>query len=181
MALDCEVEVRTPSDPGSLAAPVRRAIGTIDPRLAVTSTRTLASQVDDTFAANRITAGFVAAFAGLALLLAAVGLYGVVSYGVARRTGEIGLRVALGAERRDVLRLVLGEMLVRLASGLVLGLAAAVASGRLIANQLFGVGARDPLTLALAAATLVVVAVLSSLLPAVRALRIDPAVALRSE
>ena len=160
---------------------MRRAIAAIDPRLAVTSTRTLAEQVADTFAASRITAGFVAAFAGLALVLAAVGLYGVVSYGVARRTGEIGLRVALGATRRDVLWLVLGETLVRVALGVVLGLAAAAASGRFIASQLFGVSARDPLTLTLAAVVLVFVAVLSSLMPAVRALRIDPAVALRVE
>ena len=181
MALDCEIELRTAGDPESLAAPVRRLISSVDSRLAVTSTTTLATQVSETFAVNRLTARFVAAFATVALLLAAIGLYGVVSYGVARRTGEIGLRVALGASRRDVLRLVLGETLVRVAAGVVLGIAAAVAAGRLVASQLFGVGPRDPLTLALAALVLVSVAVATALLPALRATRIDPAVALRAD
>jgi ABC-type antimicrobial peptide transport system permease subunit len=125
--------------------------------------------------------GLVGAFALAALVLAAIGIYGVVSYGVAQRTSEIGVRMALGAGRRDVLRLVVGGSLRLALAGVALGLVAALAVTRAMTTLLFGVTATDPATFAVTAAALAVVAVLASLVPALRATRIDPIEALRAE
>jgi predicted permease len=180
-ALDCEVEVRTRGDAATFAQAVRQTIEGVDSRVVVRRTRTLRSQVLASFGPERLAAGFVGAFALLALLLAAVGLYGVVAHGVARRTNEIGIRVALGASRPDVLWLIVRETIVRLCAGVAIGVAGALAASQLLASQLFGVTTVDPISYALAAAGLAVVAVATSLIPASRALRVDPVTALRAE
>ena len=180
-ALDCEIELRVNGDAERLAADVRRVVAATDSRVAVTRTRTLRTQVLDTFGPQRLTAGFVMAFASFALLLAAVGLYGVVAYNVARRTKEIGVRVALGAARADIVWLVVRDTLTWLAAGITLGAIAAALLGRFVASQLFGVTARDVSSFAIAALALATVAIIASLLPAGRALRIHPTTALRTD
>ena len=181
MALDCEIEVRTRGDAGLLATSVRQTIAGIDGRLGVTRTRTLRAQVLDTFGAERVMSGFVMVLAGLGLIVAGVGLYGVVSYGVVRRTKEIGLRVSLGASRMDVLALIGREIGTQITAGLVMGSVMAMIAGQSVASQLFGVSARDLPSLAIAAIILAFVALVASLVPALRALRIHPSVALRAE
>jgi predicted permease len=181
MALDCEFEVRTVGDATSLAPAVRDAMTRVDRRLDVGRMQTLRRQVRSTFGAERSAAGFITAFAGLGLLLAAIGLYGVVSHGVSRRTSEIGIRIALGATRADVLWLIVRETLVRVAIGLAVGLVLSGIAGRVLASQLFGVTGGDPTSLAAAAVVLSAVAVVTSLLPAARAVRISPVAALRSQ
>jgi predicted permease len=180
-ALDCEIEVRTRGDAGTYGQLVRRTIEAVDGGVVVRRTETLRAQVLASFGPDRVTAGFVAAFALLALLLAAVGIYGVVAHGVARRGHEIGIRVALGASRPDVLWLILRGTIARLAVGLSLGAAGAFAASRLLASQLFGVSHLDPASYFAATLLLAAVAILASLLPAVRALRVDPVRALRAE
>ena len=181
MALDCEIELRTRGDAGLLATPVRQAIAQVDGRLGVRRTQTLRAQVLDTFRSERVMSGFVIVLAGLGLIVAGVGLYGVVSYGVVRRTREIGLRVSLGASRMDVLALIGREIGTQIVTGLVIGSGIAMIAGQTVASQLFGVGARDLASFAIAAAILAFVALLASLVPALRALRIHPSVALRAE
>jgi ABC-type antimicrobial peptide transport system permease subunit len=128
-----------------------------------------------------MVASLSAAFGLLATLLAAVGLYGVMSYAVSLRTREIGIRVALGAERRTVLLMVLREVAVLAVIGIAIGLPSGYGLGRLVESQLFGMTARDPLTFAVATATLLVSALLAGYVPAARATRVDPLVALRYE
>jgi predicted permease len=181
MALDCEIELRTRGDASLLATSVRQAVAHIDRRLGVTRTRTLRAQVLDTFGAERVMSGFVIVLAGLGLIVAGVGLYGVVSYGVVRRTKEIGLRISLGASRMDVLALIGREIGTQIAIGLVIGSGIALIAGPSVASQLFGVGARDLASFAIAAAILAFVALLAGLVPALRAHRIHPSVALRAE
>jgi ABC-type antimicrobial peptide transport system permease subunit len=137
--------------------------------------------VADSIGSSRFYAMLVGIFAGLALLLAAVGIYGVMSYAVAQRTPEIGVRLALGAAERQIFRMVVGETLKLAAIGLALGVAGAVVLGRAIGGMLFGVPATDVVTFAGTAALLLAVAFLATWLPARRAMRIDPMVALRIE
>jgi putative ABC transport system permease protein len=136
---------------------------------------------DESIRRPRLLAQLLGGFAGLALLLAAIGLYGVASYSVSQRTREIGVRMALGAPRSNVLGLVLGRAMILVGAGLILGLAAAYPVAGLMRALLVGVDARDPITFAATAAGLATVALLASYLPALRATRIDPLVALRSE
>jgi ABC-type antimicrobial peptide transport system permease subunit len=173
--------VRTNQDPVSLATAVRKTVRDYDGKLSVFDLRTLTAQVDDIVFTDRLVTYFSLALGLLASLLAAVGLYGVMAYVVARRTREIGIRMALGATQRHVAGMVLGEIAGIAAVGLVVGLTAAYALGRVLESLLFGVKASDPFVFAAASGLLVVVAALAGWLPARSAARVDPMVALRYE
>jgi predicted permease len=175
------VVLRTPGAPVAVMGLVRRAVEQIDPREVIYGVETLDEVVAGSFAARRLSMILLGIFAALALLLSCVGIYGVVSHVVGQRTHEIGVRMALGAQRRDVLRLVLGEGAKMALVGVAAGIAAALGLTRLMANELFGVTAQDPLTFAAVAIVLTLVALLACYLPARRALRVDPMVALRYE
>ena len=173
--------VRTKGEPQSVAATVREQIRTLDPHLPVADMKTLKDQVDLSLFPSRVAAWTLGGFGVLALLLAAIGIYGVVSYSVAQRTHEIGVRMALGAKEKDVLRLVLGEGLFVVGVGLAAGLLLAFAATRAIAGLLYGIGATDPLTYAGVPLLLGFVALVASYIPARRATKVDPLVALRYE
>jgi len=173
--------VRTQGDPRRQAASVRRIVAEIDPGLAVSNVRTLEDVVSRSIAAPRFTAALIGVFALLALVLAAVGIYGVVSYVVAQRAAELGIRVALGAQAGDVLRLVVGQGMQPVAAGLAAGLLGALALSGALRRLLYGVGATDVSTYAVVTVVLGGVALLACWLPARRASRTDPMVALRAE
>jgi predicted permease len=173
--------VRTDADPAALAGPVRAAVREVDAALPVTDVKTMTNVVDDSLFTDRIVAGLSAASGLLATLLAAVGLYGVMSYAVARRTREIGVRVALGADRRRILGLVLGEIALLSGIGMAIGLPCGWGLGRIVESRLFGLEAFDPPTLLFAGIVLALATVLAGALPALRALRIEPSRALRYE
>jgi putative ABC transport system permease protein len=171
--------VRSSTDPAALAASVRQAVKAVDPEVPVYSVRTLAEIVSDRTAQRRLAVMLITVFAAVALLLAAVGIYGVMSYAVAQRTQEIGIRMALGAERRDILRMVLRHGSLMAAAGIGLGLAVALGLARLITSLLFQVSATDPPTFSVVPVVLIAVALLACYIPARRATRVDPLVALR--
>jgi putative ABC transport system permease protein len=175
------VVLRTDGDPRALAAAAGRVVREIDPDQPVAQVRTMEQVLGETVARPRLNLYLLGGFAGVALLLAAIGLYGIVSYSVTQRRHEIGVRVALGAKDGDVLRLIVRQGMGLTALGLLVGLAAALAATRVMRSLLFGVAATDPLTLAGVAAFLAAVALLASWLPARRATRVDPMVALRAE
>jgi putative ABC transport system permease protein len=175
------IVVRGAGDPAALASPLRAVVRGLDENVAVSQVATMEDVVAHANGPPRFFLAVLAAFAGVALVLAAVGIYGVMSYTVSRRTHEIGVRIALGARRRDVFRLVVGQGLgLALAGGLV-GLAGALALTRLMRSMLYGVGATDVVTFAAVGIVLGVVAVGASALPARRALRIDPMAVLRGD
>ena len=173
--------VRTPADPTALAGMLRSAISNVDSKLTVYNVRTLDQVVSDSVAGPRFVTLLLGLFAGLALALAAIGIYGVISYSVAQRTQEIGVRMALGAEAGSVLRLVMRQGLLLAVVGIGVGMAAAAAATRALSSLLYEVSRTDPLTFGSVIVFLVVVAMLASYLPARRASRIDPMVALRNE
>jgi predicted permease len=170
---------RTP--PGRLEPLLNEALAEVDPNLTMTSVRTMQQQVDFSFDQERAVASLAGLFGIVALLLAAVGLYGVTAYTVVQRTREIGIRMALGADRAKVLRLVLRGASLRVAIGLLLGLPLAVGAGRLISAQLYGVSSWDPAALIVAACALAVSAFFAAIIPASRAASISPVKALRIE
>jgi predicted permease len=173
--------IRSVLPPLALVPAARKAIAAISPNLPISAIRTQEQLVDQSVALDRLCAVLCGGLAGLALLLACIGLYGLLAYNVARRTGEIGLRMALGATRRNILGPIIREALVLAGAGLAVGLPAAFAIARLIRSQLYGVGPADPLTLVAGAGLLLGLAALSAWLPARRAAKVDPMVALRAE
>jgi predicted permease len=175
------LEVRALGAPAGLTASVREAVRDVDAKLRVLNIATLNNAVAQTLEGDRLVARLSAIFGAVALLLASLGLYGVQSYAVVRRTAEIGVRVALGARSADVIRMVLREALLMAAIGIAIGIPLAAAAGQLIATRLFGLTVTDPLTMAASAAVMSVVAALAGYIPAHRASRIDPMVALRYE
>jgi predicted permease len=171
----------TTAPPGALEPLVKRALAEADPNLTVTSVRTLQQQVDRSFDQQRAVASLAGLFGIIALLLAAIGLYGVTAYTVAQRTNEIGIRMALGADRGNVVTMVLNGALRRVVIGLALGLPLAVGAGRLLSAQLYGVRFWDPFALGVAAVALGACAFLAAIIPAARAASIPPMNALRAE
>jgi predicted permease len=175
------VTLRTSLPTAAAMAPVRASVARADKDVPITRVHTMEELVTASWGDRRFNLSLLGAFAVLALVLAGVGIHGVTSYAVARRTREIGVRMALGARARDVLRLVLGQGLLLAVAGLVAGVAGALALRRLIAGMLYGVAPSDPLTLAGVAAVLFAVALLACYAPARRAAGVDPAEALRCE
>jgi putative ABC transport system permease protein len=173
--------VRTAGDAETIVPAVRREVQAIDPELPLFRVTTLEREVGQTLAQPRFQAVLLAVFALIALLLAALGIYGVTSHAVGQRTQEVGIRMAMGAARHDVLRLVVLQHLRPALIGLAIGLAGAVALSRFLDSLLFGVGATDPATFAAVACMLLIVAALACLIPARRATRVDPVIALRND
>jgi predicted permease len=175
------VVLRTTTEPAAIMAAVRRTVHDVEPGDVMYAVQTMDDVVASSFAARRLSMMLLGLFAGLALTLAGIGVYGVVSYLVGQRTREIGVRVALGAERGQLMRIVLGEAAGMGLAGAAVGLIAALGLARLMATQWFGVTAHDPLTFVGVAIILVGVAMAACYVPARRAVRIDPVVALRHE
>jgi putative ABC transport system permease protein len=168
-------------DPRALAPAVVREVQNIDPEQPVAEISTMEANISDSLATRRLTMRLLGAFAALALVLASVGLYGVMALSVTQRTREFGIRLALGAPRRDVFRLALGRGLLLVGIGLGLGLLGALGAGRALASLLYNVGSLDPWALLTAIIALAGVAILACWFPARRATRVDPIVALRYE
>jgi putative ABC transport system permease protein len=179
--LPLNLVVRAGGEPSSVAAAVRRAIHAVDPSQPVEGVAPMTEYLSDVLVSERFSAVVMGTLGGLGLALAAFGLYGVMSYSVGQRRGEIGLRMALGARPRDVLRLVLGEGGALVLAGLATGLLGAAAVGRVLAGTLVGVGPADPPTFLLVALVLGVAALVACWLPARTATRVDPMAALRCE
>ncbi|HLN97218.1 MAG TPA: ABC transporter permease [Pyrinomonadaceae bacterium] len=175
------LELRTAGDPLSLSAEVRAAIAQVNDRLSILNLTSLRLQTDETLSQEKLITQLVSFFGLLGLLLSCVGLYGIMAHAVVRRTNEIGIRIALGAERGNIIWMVLRESLLLVAIGLVVGIPAAWAAANLISSQLFGVNPSDPVSLLTAALSLTTVAALAGYLPARKASRVDPLVALRYE
>ncbi|MBA3296484.1 MAG: ABC transporter permease [Acidobacteria bacterium] len=173
--------LRTNGDPTALAGAAQAAVWSLDKDQAVTSVRTVAQILERTEANRRFTTLLLGVFAAVALTLAAIGVYGVLAYSTAQRTQEIGIRMALGADRRSVLRMVLAGGARIAAAGIAIGLVGALLLTRVLSGLLFGVSERDPLTFVMVAATLMIVAMAACWIPARRAVRVEPVMALRNE
>ncbi len=175
------IEVRTTNDPRILTAGIRNAVAQVAGNLHVTHVTTLREQVQAELKQNLDAAKLSTAFAALTLLLACSGLYGTMAFRVSRRTKELGVRMALGAQRPNIFWLVTSECLTLVAVGFAIGVPVALAATRAIASQLFGIRATDPLTFGAVAVLLLVVALAACYIPVQRAVRVDPMVALRYE
>jgi predicted permease len=178
-SMGVNIQIRTPLGPETMAKVLVREIHAIDTNLAPGEVITMQEQVDRTTAAQRVAVSMLSVFGGLALLLAAIGLYGVMSYTVSQSTRELGLRMALGATVSNLMRLVMSQGLVLTACGVVVGTVAAIAMARLIANLLYKVGPRDPLAFGSALVVMTIASIAACFLPAWRATRTDPVRALR--
>jgi putative ABC transport system permease protein len=175
------LSVRTSIDPPTLAKPISAAIWSVSKDQALTDIRTVTQIRDLQVAGRRVGSILLGTFSTVALLLAGIGIYGVISYSVAQRTREMGIRAALGASEQRLLRLVLDRGVLLAGIGLVIGLAGALALGKLMTSMVFGIGARDPVTMVAVAIILATVALVASYVPARRATKVDPVVALRYE
>src|SRR5262249_2693279 len=173
--------VRTAGDPYSVMPAFKRAIFGINGRMVMFNAESMEDLINDSLAGRRFTRLLLTVFAGLALILAAVGIYGVVSYAVNQSTHEIGVRVALGADRRQVLAMVLGGAIKMALAGIATGTVAAMAATQALRSLLFGVSALDPMTFGGVSVVLLLVALLASYIPALRATQVDPMIALRRE
>ena len=173
--------VRASGDPAAMASSIQTTVRTLDPSLPVYEVKTMDAWLDATVSPRRFNVMLLPAFGALAQTLAAIGTYGVIAYSVSQRTQEIGIRMALGASRQDVLRMVVGGGLRLAIAGVLIGVALSLAAGRFIPTLLFGVRATDPLTFSAVAAALLATAVFAAWIPARRATRVDPMVALHYE
>jgi predicted permease len=173
--------VRTSGDASAMTASIRDAVHEVDSRLPIFGVKTQSQQADESLVQERLFATLSSFFGVLALLLACIGLYGVMSYGVARRTNEIGIRMAHGATAPRVTRMVMRETMLVVGIGVAIGLGAAVATTRLVAAMLFGLAPTDPLTVSFAVLLMIAMAALAGYIPARRASRVDPMIALRYE
>jgi predicted permease len=180
-AYSANIQIRTAGDPNSFAQAVRQTINGIDDKIPIFGVRTLEEQVNDTLKQDRLIAQLVSFFGALALILACIGLYGVMAHGVARRTSEIGIRMALGARGGNIAWMILRETLTLVVLGLVIGVPTALLAAKFISSQLFGLKAADPIALIGAAVVLTLVALLAGYVPARRASRVNPLNALRYE
>jgi len=172
---------RYTGDPRSVFAEIKKAVREVDPSLPITNDGTLARLIDDSVLNKRLVAQLSTFFGLLATFLACIGIYGVMSYAIALRTNEFGIRMALGADLRDVLWVVLRETILMVAAGIAIGLVLALASSRLVESLLFGLQSNDPLAIGAAILAMIAAALFAGYLPARRATRIDPMVALRYE
>src|SRR5262249_20482614 len=179
--LKMHVVVRATGDARSITESVREAIGRLDPDLPMANVTTLTTIVDDSLAQPRFSMLLLSAFAGIALLLACIGMYGVISYSVVQRTQEIGIRMAMGAEPQQVLGMIVRDGARLAGIGIVIGLLGALSVTRVISSFLYGVQATDPVTFAVVIVLLAAVALLACYLPARRVTRVNPMVALRYE
>jgi len=173
--------VRTEVPPLSLTSAIRQAVQSVDKDQPISQVRTMDQLLDQSVGQRRLSMLLLGLFACIALLLATIGIYGVMSYSVAQRSHELGIRMALGAARGNVLQLVMRQGMSLVVIGLVLGILGALGVTRLLATQLFGVDPTDPATFTLVAVGLALVALVATLVPALRATRVDPLVALRQE
>jgi predicted permease len=173
-----DIEVRTAGTPEALAQTIRDTLAQAEPRLPIVEVLPLSARIDRGATEDRMVARLTTIFGAIALLLASLGLYGTISYGINRRTGELGLRMALGADRRTVLVMVLREALTLVVVGVVIGIPLAFIAGQSVGALLFAVNPADPFAFTTGALTLVAVAALAAYLPALRASRIEPMVAL---
>ncbi len=178
---DMTLIMQTATDPTAVASRIRELVRNLNPDVAVTEVRTMKSLVNDSTQESRSMTWLFVCFAGVALLLAAIGTYGVVSYSTAQRTLEIGMRVVLGASKRSIFNMVLGQSLRLVVVGLALGIIAARALTRMLVSFLYGTAATDPITFLIVSSLLVVVALVAGYIPARRAMQVDPMVALRHE
>ena len=174
------IVVRT-TDATSLASGIRRAVASLDPSLAPPPLTVMSDLVRDAFNTRRFALVLFGIFAGVATLLAGIGIYGVMSYSVTQRTHELGIRIALGAKALDVLKLILGRGLALTLTGIALGLVASFALTRFLSSLLFGISATDPVTFGGLSLLLTLVALVACYLPTRRAMKVDPMVALRNE